>query len=47
MSDYSNGEMCPECDCSIMDGTDVCYACGWGMDDPKWDDDYDDQESST
>lgn len=31
MSDYDDGDMCPECGCSIMNGTSWCWACGWGV----------------
>ena len=32
MSDYDEGNECPECGCTMMNGTDWCPVCGYGMD---------------
>ena len=38
MSSYDEGRLCPECDCSVMDGCDWCEVCGWMADGDDSDD---------
>jgi len=31
MSDWDEGNNCPMCECTMMNGTNVCFACGYNM----------------
>jgi len=39
MSDYDEGNNCPDCDCTMMNSVDICWVCGYGI----WDEAEDEE----